>query len=172
MYCYLGIVAQDDLIAGRIVPSFVLCKSQGNSEARSGWRVVRQDDTNKNQRNMKKVLVTELYGHDDMIDFQCSYRTRDHMHGDSKYAHEDTKKYYPKGALFWFECSIYGEPNGSAVFICRIPVLKKVSDTERLKRLLKSKSEVPSLRIRLAREPTMIYDSIPCIKPRIEPRRR
>lgn len=47
---------------------------------------------------MNKVLVTELYGHDDMIDYLCAYRTRDHMHNDDHYSHAATKKYYPKGA--------------------------------------------------------------------------
>ena len=37
------------------------------------------------------------------------YRTRDHMHGDEAYDHEDTKKYYPKGVLMWFPCDIHGD---------------------------------------------------------------
>jgi hypothetical protein len=78
---------------------------------------------------MSKVLVTSLLGNDDMIDFLCSYRTRDHMHNDKHYSHEKTKKYYPHGGMFWFECDKQGNPLGTATFIMQVPVAKKETDS-------------------------------------------
>lgn len=49
-------------------PSYILCQSHGTSDKRSGWRIVRQDDTNA-LRSMPKVLVTSLVGNEAMIDF-------------------------------------------------------------------------------------------------------
>lgn len=50
------------------------------------------------------------------------------MHGDKRYSHEETKKYYPKGALCWFECNQYGEPLGTAIFIETVPRRKLVKE--------------------------------------------
>lgn len=143
MYFYLGIVAEEDLRKGYIIPSYILCQSHGTSERRSGWRVTKQNEDNP-MRNMNKVLVTSLLGHDDMIDFLCAYRTRDHMHGDKHYKHHQTKKYYPKGGMFWFECNQYGEPCGSALFIMRVPVGKKNTDSG-FTRLKEAQQKEPSL---------------------------
>lgn len=139
MYAFLAIVSQQDLNAGNIVPSFVLCQSHGMSAARSGWRIVRQ---NTGLSRMPKVLVTSLTGNEHMIDFMSSYRTRDHMHGDTAYTHEETKKYYPKGALFWFICDRYGDELGPAVFIKCVPVKKGPTDSG-YRRLLEGQAKRP-----------------------------
>jgi len=139
MYAFLAIVSQQDLADGNIVPSYVLCQSHGVSAARSGWRIVRQ---NASMANMPKVLVTSLYGNDHMIDFMSSYRTRDHMHGDQAYTHEETKKYYPKGALFWFVCDRFGEAIGPAVFIRRVPVKSRQTD-QGYRRLIEEQAKRP-----------------------------
>jgi hypothetical protein len=80
-------------------------------------------------RNMSKVLVTSLIGNEDMIDFLCSYRTRDHMHNSKHFSHEKTKKYYPHGGLFWFVCDKNGNPAGPALFIMKVPVTTRSTDT-------------------------------------------
>ena len=115
---FLAIVSQEDLLRGNIVPSFFLCQSHGGAESRGPWRVYRADTA---LASCPKVLVRSPVGNDAMIDFLSAYRTRDHMHNSRKYKHYQTKKYHPEGALFWFECNIYGEPIGSAIFIKCIP---------------------------------------------------
>lgn len=104
---------------------------------------------------MPKVLVTSLVDNDAMIDFLCAYRTRDHMHGDKRYKHEDTKKYYPHGALFWFECNQYGEPTGTAIFIEKIPRRMKSGKTDSgFARLQEARARIRPIKTALAREPT------------------
>jgi len=115
---FLAIVSQEDLLRGNIVPSYILCKSHGVSENRSPYRVYR---ANTPLVGCPKVLVKWPSGNDILIDFLSHYRTRDHMHNDEQYHHESTKKYYPEGALFWFECNDYGEATGPAVFVKRVP---------------------------------------------------
>lgn len=62
--------------------------------------------------SLRKVLVTSIYGHEDMIDYLSIYRTQDKFKGE---------KFYVKGALCWFETDQYGDPIGSVYFIKRIP---------------------------------------------------
>ena len=38
-----------------------------------------------------------------------------------KYIHKATKKYYPRGGLFWFECDKYGEQTGYSIFVMKVP---------------------------------------------------
>lgn len=118
-YFFLGIVAQEDLLKGIFEPSYILCQSHGSSEKRSGWRVNKVDGGFINNI----LLVSSIEDRADMIDFLSSYRTRDHHHKDEKYSIEETRKYYPKGALFWFLCNEYGERAGPALFIHRVPIL-------------------------------------------------
>lgn len=142
---FLAIVARADLLSGNIVPSYVLCQSQGHAASRSSWRVYR---ANAPMANCPKVLVKWPSGNDLMIDFLSSYRTRDHKHKAKRYKHESTKKYYPEGALFWFECNDYGEVTGPAVFVKAIPekgVHKLDSDLQRLKEALRIHPSVPHL---------------------------
>lgn len=56
--------------------------------------------------------MTELYGHQDLIDYLSIYCTRDKAGG---------RKYFPRGALCWFECNRYGEPLGSVYYIKQVP---------------------------------------------------
>lgn len=95
---FLAIVSMQDLLRGNIEPSYIMCQSHGGSLNRSGWRVFKANTIG----NCNKVLVRSPVGNEPMVDFLSSYRTRDHMHGSTRYKHEATKKYYPKGALFWF----------------------------------------------------------------------
>ena len=72
----------------------------------------------KKKFNLAKVLVTSLYGHEDMLDYFSDFRTQDKMHG---------VHYYPKGALCWFETDQYGDLTGSAYYARGIPVVELLS---------------------------------------------
>lgn len=175
MFYFLGIVVDQDILHGDMSPSYIVCQSHGLSEKRSGWRVIRQDKTNKALRNMNKVLVKSLIGNDLLINYMCNYRTRDHMHGDKKYSHEQTKKYYPKGALFWFECNQYGEPNGTAIFIKRVPVNSNIPFYESdlgFQQLKEAEKIKPKLNVILSKEPTYEINDYSNIKPRLVQQRR
>lgn len=142
---FLAIVAKQDLIRGNIAPSYILCQSHGTSENRSPWRVYR---ANTPLAKSPKVLTKWPSGNDLMVDFLSSYRTRDHMHDPSRYKHESTKKYYPEGALFWFECNDYGEITGPAVFVKTVPekgVHKLDSGKQRLEEALQQTPPVNQL---------------------------
>lgn len=167
MYYFLSIVVDEDILRGDIAPSYIVCQSHGTSENRSGWRVVRQDKTNKALRNMNKVLVTSLLGNDLLIDFMCNYRTRDHMHGDIQYTHEETKKYYPKGALFWFECNRYGEPTGTAIYIKKVPVAHHGKTDNGFRNLRESRNKVPKIKEVFSKEPAYEVNVYSLIKPKL-----
>lgn len=144
---FLAIVAKQDLLSGNIVPSYVLHKSQGDSQNRSPWRVYRANVG----VNSPKVLVKWPLGNAIMEDFLSSYRTRDHMHGAKRYKHESTKKYHPEGALFWFECNDYGEATGPAVFVKQVPdkSMHVQNDTgkQRMEEALKKQPSIKELLI-------------------------
>lgn len=123
---FLAIVTDENIKAGLILPGYILCKSQGTSPNRSGWRV--SNMTIKDTVSYPKLLVDSVNGREEMIEFLSAYRTRDHVHNDPKYTHEETKKYYPKGALFWFECDKYGDIEGPALFVKRVPEKNKSLD--------------------------------------------
>ena len=124
---------------GRFWPSFVLCESRTKSNVRSGWRVVKNLEGSKTF-SLPKVLVTSIYGHEDMLEYLSDYRTQDKMGG---------VHYYPKGALCWFECNKYGEPTGSVYFARRIPDMKYLEVPRRQRgwqRLLKRQNRKYNLK--------------------------
>ena len=166
MFHFLGIVADDDYKAGKIIPSYILCQAHGKSENRSGWRVIKQNK-DSSLLNMPKVLVNSLTGHEDMIDFLSSYRTRDHMHGDKHYDHDETKKYYPVGAMFWFSCNEYGEPGNYAVFITTVPVDRSVKVDSGFERLKVAQQRKLPLKEQWTGEPKHIEDEYSDVKPRL-----
>lgn len=163
MYYYLGIVAQEDVLAGNFEPSYMLCQSHGKSENRSGWRVVK---SNSVMSNMNKVLVKTLYGNDTMIQFMSHYRTRDHMHADKRYKHEKTKKYYPKGGLFWFGCNAYGERDGPAVFVKNVPD-KGFNTDDGLNIVRRADEKVIPVKQVFSREPVFVDIEESCVKPKL-----
>lgn len=166
MYYFLGIVEQHDLVEGRIQPAFILCQSHGVAQTRSGWRVIKQSPDNA-MTSMPKVLTTSLIGNEAMIDFLCSYNTRDHMHGDKHYTHEETKKYFPVGALCWFGCNCYGEPNGYAVLIRKVPDTKGRYKQSGFQRLKAHQEYRPSWKELLSRDLRCIENERSGIKPRL-----
>jgi len=142
---FLAIVTEENIKAGIIVPAYILCKSKGKSENRSGWRVT--NVTSGKPCTMPKLVVNTPTGHNEMIDFLSSFRTRDHMHGDDNFDHEDTKKYYPHGALFWFECNKYGDPTGQCLYVKSVPEKRHKTDGgfEKLKEFLNTKPYLKDL---------------------------
>lgn len=91
---------------------------------------------------MPKVLVNDPANHPELVDFLSGYRTRDHMHGDKAYDHEETKKYYPKGALMWFPCDPHGDRlNKPPIFVKRLPDLKVKGMSDQGKNRLEKANE-------------------------------
>jgi len=119
---FLAIVPDENIRRGIIIPGYILCISKGKSEKRTGWRV--SDVMNGEKCKHPKLLVRNPFEHPEMIDFLRCYRTRSHMHR-GKYIHEVTKKYYPHGGLFWFECDKYGTPTGMSIFVMKVPSKSK-----------------------------------------------
>jgi hypothetical protein len=161
---FLAIVSQEDLLNGNIAPSYILCQSHGTSEDRAPWRVYR---ANSNFANSPKVLVPYPSGNQAMIDFLSHYRTRDHRHRAKYYNHVHTKKYYPKGALFWFECNEYGEVTGPAVFVKNVPdktITKQDNGKERLEEAL---SYSPSVNELFSRNPWAMDLLASAVKPKL-----
>lgn len=161
---FLAIVAKQDLLRGNIVPSYILCKSLGESEARCQWRVCR---ANVLPKNAIKVLVKWPSGSDIMVNFMSAYRTRDHMHGSKRYEHESTKKYYPEGALFWFECNKYGEVIGPAVFVKNVPERKDGHARQRKQRLEEALSQKCSLTDLYTNDPFAVPLQYSGVKPKL-----
>ena len=110
MLYFLAISLQADVNNGSFWPSYVLCKTYTTSESRSGYRIVKQLDGIPSL-SLPKVLVTELTGHDDLIDFMSSYQTQ----------HKNGKHYHPKGYLCWYEADNYGDPTGTVHIIKQVP---------------------------------------------------
>ena len=145
MYYSLAIVLERDIKNGSFFPSYVLCQSNTMSDKRSGWRVVKQFNGTSNF-NLQKVLVTSMFGHDDMLDYLSDYRTQDKMRG---------VHYHPKGALCWFETNQYGDPTGSLYIARMIPDMKllELPRKERgYQQLLKKYNKKPTTKELLTRE--------------------
>ena len=95
---------------------------------------------------MPKVLVTSIYGHDDMLDYLSDYRTQDKLRG---------VHYYPKGILCWFETNQYGDPTGSVYLIKRIPDMRLLDlprNQRGYRRLLKQQKTNKSIKYSLTKE--------------------
>ena len=108
--------------------------------------------------NLPKVLVTSIYGHDDMLDYLSDYRTQDKLRG---------VHYYPKGALCWFETNQYGDPTGSVYLARMIPDIKQWNIPKRqrgYRRLLKQQNKKHNLREKLTKE-RADTESIAVVKP-------
>lgn len=128
MWYFLGLVTEKNLVRGNIVPDYFLSSFATTNVNYAPYRVVRRG---RGRETMPRVLTTALSGreNDMMIDFMSNYRT--------KINHHSYKKFYPKGALFWFECDMRGNYNGSAVFIKHVPVSKGRLNDDKWKRMSK-----------------------------------
>jgi len=134
-----------DINNGSFWPSYVLCFAQTTSDKRSGYRVVKQFG-GESKFNLPKVLVTSIYGHDDMLDYLSDYRTQDSFKG---------VHYYPSGALCWFECNRYGDPLGAVYYVRKIPDMKLLDVPRRqrgLNKLLKQQQKKLTLNETLSKK--------------------
>lgn len=144
MYFFIGIVLDADILNGSFSPAYVLCNSYTTSEKRSGWRIISQLDGVPKQR-LPRVLVTEIVGHQDMIDFMSSYQRTDAA----------GKHFHPRGALCWFSCNRYGDPTGDAVFIKSVPEFIWIFDFDKkgFQKLKKDRERIKTYKELLTSEP-------------------
>lgn len=161
---FLAIVAKDDLLRGNIAPSYILCQSHGESDKRAPWRVYRADGI---APSINKVLVKWPSGNDVMIGFLSCYRTRDHAHRAKRIRHEHTKKYYPEGALFWFECNDYGEVTGPAVFVKTVPEKGVYKLDSGKQRLAQAMAVTPSVSDLFSNDPFAVSLMSSGVKPKL-----
>lgn len=146
---FLAIVAKEDLLNGNIVPSYILYKTNISTNSRTPWRIYRANV----KVGCSKLLAKWPTGNDTMVEFMSKYRTRDFGHSSPLHSHESTKKYYPEGALFWFECNQYGEATGPAVFVKRIPDRSLQGKDLGKKIYIEAMMETPTLPKLFSRDP-------------------
>ena len=122
-----------------------MCHAVSTSKNRSGLRVIKQLDGNP-KINLPKVLVTSIYGHEDLLDYLSDYRTQDKFKG---------KHYYPYGALCWFETNRYGDPIGKVYYAKKIPDMKYLDIPRRqrgFRRMLNRQKQKKKINELLAKE--------------------
>lgn len=132
MYWFLALVLKDHILDGSFWPSFILCRAYTTSEKRTGLVILKQFD-GRPSKNNPKLLVTEVTGHDDLLDFFSVYQTMNKAGG---------THYHPEGALCWFSCNQYGDPTGSLIFARKVPIKSLMWDFNR-KREFRTKNLKP-----------------------------
>ena len=140
---FLAIVSRDDQLQGKIEPSYVLRKADNKTDTRSGFFVTRENSSK--YRNMPKILVKTLTGNEALISQLTHYRRKDHKPDHGTYTPEECRKYYPVGALFYFECDEYGDRTGPAVYIRNVPDKTVTSLDNGWQRYNQIISKVPSI---------------------------
>lgn len=138
VYYFLAIVLDANIKDGTFWPAYVLCKSWTTNEKRSGWRIVHYVDGIPSS-NLPKVLVTEILGHEPMIQFMSSYQKVDS---------KTRKHFHPYGALCWFSCNRYGDPTGDVYFVKKVPEFRWIFDFKNrgFQQLKKTLTEQPKLK--------------------------
>lgn len=142
---FLGILTDQSMHAGITSPDFVLCHN-GNAKERH-WMVYMTGTVKLPPR----VLVTTMEGHDDLVQFLVSHRAcTPYSRRKRKKAYK--KRYTPKGAIFWYECDIYGARTGPCYFVKRVgDFVDDINHTERdfrvkiLNESLERQKDVPEL---------------------------
>ena len=147
MSYFLAITLEADVLNGSFWPSYVLCKGYVTSASRSGLRVVKQL-SGKPSSNTPKLLVTETYGHDELVNFMSSYQTQDRRNG---------KHYHPHGYLCWYQCNDYGEPTGTVQLIKKVPEYVWIFDfaNKGYQRMKKDMAKKKTIQEVLTAEPRM-----------------
>ena len=148
MFAFLGVVSDDDLERSIIEPSYVLCKTVPITGYTAGYRIVAMDSRFK---ELTKVLVTTLTGHEDLIEYMSTFRTVKY------YRKKDRTRKVVHGAMFWFPCNEFGErTKEQAIFITKVPV--KGKKQEEGKQRMESIRENKDTRIKtlLSQEPATI----------------
>lgn len=118
MFYYLGIVLDKDWESGWIFPTYVLCQNHLKKE--TAFAVRKQDPTNIiQQRRLQKILVTEPYGNENIVDYISHYMDQNPQ--------ERKKSFFPEGYLCYFPCDIYGTPDrrAFAIIVHHVPVKRK-----------------------------------------------
>ena len=140
MYYFLAITLDGNVRDGTFWPAYVLCKSWTSSDKRSGWQIIHYEEGIPT-RSLPKVIVTEILGHEEMIQFMSSYQKVDS---------KTHKHFHPHGALCWYECNQYGDPTGVVYFIKRVPEWRMIYNFaergwQQLKRTLARRPELNEL---------------------------
>lgn len=112
MYYFLGLTLKQDILNGSFWPSYILCQARTTSENRTGFRVIKQLD-GEPSKNLPRVLVTDPFDHEELLDFLSVYQTQDFFKG---------VHYHPEGALCWYECNRYGDPTGVVIYARKVPI--------------------------------------------------
>lgn len=153
MFYYVGIVLDKDWESGWIFPSYVLCYRQ--TEQGFHFLASRQDPADlSQQRRLKKILVTEPYGNENVVD----YMSHIWFYNEKK---NGPTTFFPEGYLCYFPCDACGRParRGHAIIIHHVPakrVRQKAVMTEEDNRLLSE---------RLATDPNCYILETDCVKP-------
>lgn len=144
MYFFLAISLQEDIINGTFWPAYVLCKSYTTSEKRSGYKIVRIEE-GVQLRSNPRVLFTETYGHEDMINFMSSYQVKG----------RDGKHFHPHGMLCWYRCNKYGEMDGFVQPIKRVPEFVWIFDfsSKGFQKMKRDREIIPKLPEVISKEP-------------------
>lgn len=151
MYYFLAITLDADVLNGSFWPSYVLCKSWTESEKRTGWRVTKQLE-GKPTKKLPRLLVTSMFGHEDLIFFLSNYITQDSFKG---------KHYFPHGYLCWYECNKYGEETGVVHLIKHVPEEENwgLMNQSKLRKLKAIQEKKPSLKEVFSKEALCISAS-------------
>ena len=144
MYYFLGLTLKRDVLNGSFWPSYVLCQARTTSENRTGFRVIKQLD-GEPSKNLPRVLVTDPFKHDELLDFLSVYQTQDCFKG---------VHYHPEGALCWYECNQYGDPTGLVLYARKVPVEDLMwSFAEKKKFRMRNFGRIKTLQQSLSDEP-------------------
>ena len=154
----LAITLTEDVVNGSFWPSYVLCKSYTTSEKRSGYQIVKQLYGTP-EKNLPRVIVTEITGHEDIINFMSSYQCQD----------KKGKHYHPRGMLCWYSCNSYGETTGTVIPIKRVPEYVWIFDFKNkgFQRLKREQNVIPPLNEVLTRDSAVISLESTNIKPKL-----
>lgn len=120
MFYYLGIVLDEDWESGWIFPTYVLCKNPRSKEELS-FAIREQDPEDiRQQKNLRKILVTEPYGNENAVEYMSHTRV-------SNVKDRKSRTLLPKGYLCYFPCDIHGTPDqrSFAIVIHHVPVKRR-----------------------------------------------
>lgn len=153
MFAFLGVIAENDFKRGIMDPSYYLCKTVPRTGYTIGYRIVAADCR---FRNMTKVLVTTLTGHEDLIEYMSCFRAVFYPKNKKK-LEKNRERFFVRGALCWFPCNKYGERVGDQppILITMVPVKNRVPEQgkQRLEEIRERKRKLSSV---FAKEPNAL----------------
>lgn len=146
MYYFFAIVPESEFRKGNIEPVYTLYTGKQGTGFKSNLIISRSGS------RKTKLLVTSPVGNDVIVRFMSRYRTA--YSGEETQIHGRNRKYYPKGALFMFECDRYGRRTGPALYIKDVPDLSVKTNVSG-KSIMNNNQQYSLIRA-LAGEPKMI----------------